>query len=107
MKAKALLGLLVSYIAVGPSLAAVTWKTVGCEQVTHNGVNIDDMWDNALLMAQNAQTSINSITSGITLPRTTKGRVADNARSMFGIDINWVLSLGSAAKSTLSDVLGE
>ncbi|KAL4947909.1 hypothetical protein BDW69DRAFT_189757 [Aspergillus filifer] len=104
MKYSFILGLLVNFLVVCPCLAAVSWKTVRCDEVSFNGKSMHEMWDNALLMAQTANTRINSITSGLVLPRTSGGRVADNAHFMFGINVSWGVKLGSAAKSTLSDV---
>ncbi|RDW92916.1 uncharacterized protein DSM5745_00238 [Aspergillus mulundensis] len=89
---------------VCPSLAVLTWTPVGCAGVTANGVTIDSIWDNALLMVQTAQTRIDSIRNFPIKAKSTRARVANNAHYMFGIDVNWSTGFASSTKKTLSDV---
>ncbi|KAE9365572.1 hypothetical protein N431DRAFT_518986 [Stipitochalara longipes BDJ] len=78
---------LLSFIAFGQCHAAVTWTTIGCNGFTFDGSTIDQIWDNANLMASNAQSQISLIPSNILTSTFRDGAktAGANAKLMFGI----------------------
>ena len=98
-----------SFLAFAQCQAAVTWTTIGCEGITLQGASIDDMWDNAVLMAQNAVSSINMVVNADTIvPLTKTSRGADNAKAMFGAKFGFskITGLDDASKVRLNEVSG-
>jgi hypothetical protein len=92
---------LLSFIALGQCHAAVTWRTIGCDGWTFKGVSIDDIWDNANVMAANAQTQISAIpTSPLGMTSSNAKNAGANAKFMFGINFNKVLGMNSAGRAT-------
>ena len=45
--------------------------------------DLDSMLNEAIAMVQNANSRIDQVTSGVNIPLTSEGRIADNARNMF------------------------
>ena len=85
--------------------AAVIWRTIGCTGWTFKGVSIDAIWDNANLMATNAQAQINIIpTSPMGMLNTDARRVGANANFMFGIPFDKLTGTNAAGTATMAQV---
>jgi len=79
-----LFGALLSFITFEQCHAVqpVTWRTVGCTGWTFGGSSIDDIWDNAHVMATNAQSQISAVpTSAIGILKENARKAGANAKS--------------------------
>jgi hypothetical protein len=105
--ARALFAALTVYVT--SCRAAVTWTKIGCDNpaVTFNGATVDEIWDNANLMAQNANSAIDSIlnANAIKALSPSLSTIADNAKWMFGISVSFKAKLPSASKNFLTNTV--
>jgi hypothetical protein len=102
--ARALLALLALLLA--PADAVVTWQQIGCGGIAVAGATLDQMWDNAKLMASNANTVIDTaVNAKIIVPLTKTSAAADNAKWMFGIDVTLGAVLPSSSKNYLTNTI--
>src|ERR1700761_6747338 len=86
--------------------AVVTWDTIECDNVVIGGAALNDIWDNAALLASNAGNEIGTLAdSSLVPPKTAVGRIADNAKWMFGIDVIWTSILPSSSRNTLTNTV--
>lgn len=93
-----------SFLTLRQCHAAVTWRTVGCEGWSFDGVSMDAIWDNAILMATNAQSQINAVPTGRGVPLNDNGRRARaNVDFMFGVNINPLTGINSAGTQALQN----
>lgn len=100
---RAVLVALLGGLAPQPGRAIVTWTTIGCAGATVQGQSLDSMWDNAALMAANAINTIETITGNSAIQAlTTPGKLATNAKWMFGVDVSFGGILPSSSKDTLT-----
>jgi hypothetical protein len=96
---------LLLFIAFRRGHAAVTWRTIGCTGWTFGGDSIDAIWDNADLMATNAQAEIKIIpTSAAALVNTIARRAGANAKFMFGIPFNKFTGTNAVGTATMGQV---
>ncbi|KAF4470858.1 hypothetical protein FALBO_2230 [Fusarium albosuccineum] len=98
---------LLGFLAFGQCRAAVSWTTIGCDNVNVDGASIDAIWDSAVAMASNAQSTIDTLVNAkAIMPKSTTSRVADNAKYMWGLKFGFskVSGLDSASKDRLSQV---
>jgi hypothetical protein len=96
---------LLLFIAFRQGHAAVSWRTIGCTGWTFGGDSIDTIWDNADLMATNAQAEIKIIpTSAAGLLNTNARRAGANAKFMFGIPFNKLTGTNAAGTATMGQV---
>jgi hypothetical protein len=92
-------------IAFRQGHAAVTWRTIGCTGWTFGGDSIDAIWDNADLMATNAQAEIKIIpTNAAGLLNTNARRAVANAKFMFGIHVSRFTGTNAAGAATMGQV---
>ena len=99
---------LLALLALGlrHACAVVTWEQIECAGVTISGQTLDNIWDNAALLASNAESTINTLTSASTIKALTMpANLANNAKWMFGISVNWGGVLPSSSKSTLTNTV--
>ena len=88
---------------------AVTWTALGCDGLSVNGASVDSMWDNALAMATQAKSLIDTVEgASVIVPKTSTSRAANNAKFMFGASFGFTKTTGvtSSSKTTLSGVSG-
>ncbi|RYP81601.1 hypothetical protein DL770_005852 [Monosporascus sp. CRB-9-2] len=92
-----------SFLAFQQSLAAVTWRTIGCDGWTFKGKSIDAIWDNAVLMTTQAQSQIDAIPTRMRMGgfNDLQKRAGANAEFMFGVNFNRFTGLGSAGLATM------
>ncbi|KAH8765138.1 hypothetical protein BGZ57DRAFT_857273 [Hyaloscypha finlandica] len=93
---------LLSSLAFGQCYAAVTWRTVGCDGWTHDGKNIDQIWDNAQALVTNAQARIDAIPDGNSVFDEPARRAGGNAKFMFGINFNRFTGIDQAGKVVMA-----
>ncbi|KAF4975546.1 hypothetical protein FZEAL_7692 [Fusarium zealandicum] len=98
---------LLGYLAFERCRADVSWTTLGCDSVNINGASVDALWDSAVAMASNAQSTIDTLVNarGI-VPRSTNSRAANAAKYMWGLKFPFskLAGLDNAAKDTLRQV---
>jgi hypothetical protein len=94
------------FVAFQQSHAAVTWKKVGCDGYAVGGVGIDEIWDNAALLATNAQAQIPIIPTKSSVFNDLGRRAGANANFMFGINFNALTGTDAAGQATMSEVSG-
>lgn len=73
------------------------------------GVSVDDLWDNAVEMAQNAASTVDMLVNANTIaPLSRTSRAADNAKAMFAASFGFskVTGLDDASKTRLRGVSG-
>ncbi|RYP75285.1 hypothetical protein DL769_003840 [Monosporascus sp. CRB-8-3] len=90
-----------SFLAFQQSLAAVTWRAIGCDGWTFKGKSMDEIWDNAVLMTTQAQSQIDAIPTRLGRFNNLQRRAGANAEFMFGVDFNKITGLGSAGSATM------
>lgn len=99
---------LLALLALGlqPACAVVTWEPIECAGVTIGGASLNDIWDNAALLASNAESTISTLTTASTIKALTMpANLANNAKWMFGISVNWGGVLPSSSKTTLTNTV--
>lgn len=85
--------------------AVVTWKKIGCDGWLFKETNIDDIWDNAKLMAKNAQTQIGHVPQYRVSMNFGNARIMGaNSNFLFGIDWNEETGTNPAGKTTMQQV---
>ncbi|PVH84027.1 hypothetical protein DL98DRAFT_528877 [Cadophora sp. DSE1049] len=97
---------LLSSLAFGQCYAAVTWRTIGCDGWTHDGKNIDQIWDNAQALVTNAQARIDAIPDGNSVFDEPARRAGGNAKFMFGINFNRFTGIDQAGKVVMASARG-
>lgn len=97
-----------SSLALGQCYAVVTWETIGCTGWTFDGNSIDQIWDNAIDLATNAQNQLDAIPSTSLSRKPDAKKIAlANGRFMFGVDLNPLSGLPtSPAKRTIAAAKG-
>lgn len=100
------------------SLAAVPWRTFGCDGFSFSGTNgasksVDEVWDNAVAMTIQAESQIDLIPKELTPRRrvsSAEKRAGANAEYMFGTKFEHgsifsrTLGLGPEGSATMATV---
>lgn len=92
------------FVAFRESHAAVSWRSVGCENWSFKDTPLDTIWTNAELMATNAQEQLRNIpTSAAGMATSKEGRRAGaNAKFMFDIPWNKLTGTDEAGRDTIN-----
>ncbi|KAI1760930.1 hypothetical protein GGR53DRAFT_525566 [Hypoxylon sp. FL1150] len=94
---------LILFLAVWQCSAAVTWRAIGCDGWSFDGTSMDTIWDNAILMAANAQSAIQAVPTGVPNPfKDEEKRARGNVNFMFGVSSS-VMGIDSDGKQALED----
>ncbi len=95
-----MLRLLIAFLAVQPCLAAVTWRTIGCDGWTFQGSTAAQIWDNAADMVVQAQSQIAAVPNGPSMSKP-KRIAGANAKFMWGIDYHSATGTNSDGRTAL------
>lgn len=93
--------------AVQPCLGAVPWKTIGCDGWTYDGASIDDLWENAKVLADRAKAGMARVPTSAGFPDVDERRAGANAEFMWGGSFRYGLGYSSAGQSALATAQGE
>ncbi|KAH6886289.1 hypothetical protein B0T10DRAFT_550072 [Thelonectria olida] len=100
-----MLRVLLCFLSIGQCLAVIPWKPIGCDDWSFQGKTIQDIWDNAIELATQAQSQIDLIPTTFSLKHSEAEKLSGaNAHFMFNVNFRDHRGLDEAGQTTMSTV---